>query len=844
MLKTNALTRGNRFFKGVPSRMIPSLVYVFNILEVLVFVASLLRKGHRNDASCDWILQHYNINCMKKQFQKISFFTHVWEKVATVISIEDFWNDVRGSRWGVVTLAYRRWLDEHRPEEARKLKANLPGVVVAGVCRGGHAASQVRELSGLSMFDLDHTDERTDELVALFRTLPYVVLQFVSISGRGIKVVVRTDVETPAEYAASYPVVARELERLGGHPCDMACRDLGRACYGSHDPQAYYNPDAEPFAWREAPLEEVAAGEATVGEALPIGEAKGFVPAFVASFGERNPFVVGSRHDFILKLGRAARYKGFSQAEMSRLLENLVAEYARPDFLASEIEKTLVAGYQYANSRPLPEMPKRQDRWVQGPPMPVAGPQVEEEEEAEMSEKEEELRRQAPCFPEELFARLPPMLAEGVALARDARERDMLLMGMLVNMSACLPEVRILYDQMYCSLHFYYLAIAHAGGGKGVLALAGMLPSAIHEFYEKQNQEAKAKYEAGVCAWDLERTNAQREKRLPDFTIRPEEPRRRLLTLSPNISKSQLIACLEDNGKLGAVINAPELDMVSGAIRQDCGKHDDVFRAAFHHEVVSADFKVNGRQIVAHNPHLAFCAAGTPSQLPNFVSSLENGLYSRIAFYVGQGEWKWRSAAPRKAGHDFRAVFRQLSERLLEMHLYLLQSPTEVVFTPAQWQEHTERFTRRLEEVVSEKNDSPGAIVLRHGLIAIRIAGVLTTLRKCECAWRMTEYICADDDFHTAMQLTDVLLEHSLLLSTSLLGRGKLRKPLSPYFRLRPILNKMKGKFTYKELMDEATTQGLPATTFKRLLKKVVALKVVVKEEDGYRKRGRSGAAD
>lgn len=31
------------------------------------------------------------------------------------------------------------------------------------------------------------------------------------------------------------------------------------------------------------------------------------------------------------------------------------------------------------------------------------------------------------------------------------------------------------------------------------------------------------------------------------------------------------------------------------------------FRAAFQHEVVSADFKVNGRQVVAHNPHLALC---------------------------------------------------------------------------------------------------------------------------------------------------------------------------------------------------------------------------------------------
>ena len=113
-------------------------------------------------------------------------------------------------------------------------------------------------------------------------------------------------------------------------------------------------------------------------------------------------------------------------------------------------------------------------------------------------------------------------------------------------------------------------------------------------------------YDKAFFEWELELKKAQAEKRSPDFSLRPKEPVRKLLTLSPNVSKSMLISALEESGKLGCCINATELDMVSGAIRNDYGKHDDVFRAAFQHEVVSADFKVNGRQVVAHNPHLAF----------------------------------------------------------------------------------------------------------------------------------------------------------------------------------------------------------------------------------------------
>lgn len=83
------------------------------------------------------------------------------------------------------------------------------------------------------------------------KALPYVVEAFVSISGEGLKLIVRIDAENAGQYAAAYPVVARELERVLGHPCDMSCRDLGRACYASYDPEAYYNPAAEVFPWRE-----------------------------------------------------------------------------------------------------------------------------------------------------------------------------------------------------------------------------------------------------------------------------------------------------------------------------------------------------------------------------------------------------------------------------------------------------------------------------------------------------------------------------------------------------------------------------------------------------------------
>lgn len=296
---------------------------------------------------------------MKKREFTISFFLHVWEKKAEEILLEEFHNDLRGARWKVLAESYRRWMQTGMAEEAKKLKGALNAVVVAGRCRGGHAANQVSRLSGLALFDFDHCPEKLSGMKEKAKALPYVVEAFVSISGEGLKLIVRIDAENAGQYAAAYPVVARELERVLGHPCDMSCRDLGRACYASYDPEAYYNPAAGVFPWREQadglPQAEGEYPAQAVDGARPAGVApeagNGFMQAFLNDFDVRNPFATGGRHAFMLKLGRYARYKGFSPEEMRLLQKTVVEKYAQADFGSGEIEKTLFSGYQYASVR-------------------------------------------------------------------------------------------------------------------------------------------------------------------------------------------------------------------------------------------------------------------------------------------------------------------------------------------------------------------------------------------------------------------------------------------------------------------------------------------------------------
>ena len=88
---------------------------------------------------------------------------------------------------------------------------------------------------------------------------------------------------------------------------------------------------------------------------------------FLNDFDARNPFVAGGRHAFVLKLGRVARYKGFSPEEMRLLQKAVVEKYAQADFGSGEIEKTLSSGYQYVSARRADAVMASQGPKVQGP---------------------------------------------------------------------------------------------------------------------------------------------------------------------------------------------------------------------------------------------------------------------------------------------------------------------------------------------------------------------------------------------------------------------------------------------------------------------------------------------
>ena len=600
-----------------------------------------------------------------------SFYFSVFDEHAVDMTLEEFVKLLRGERWKVQVEEYQRLKASGRETEAKKLKRKLAALVIAGRCDGSHAETNLKQWSGDAMLDVDKCNGRVSEFLQVLKDTPWVKAAWRSVSYDGLKLVVRVEAESVDEYRMAYALVAWHVAQLLAFPCDMSCKNPTRPCFASYDPEAFFRPDTEVFPWRRFVTEhpdrvgEILAElkvKTPAGASGPPVAASGMLHTFFNEFLEQNPFVDGKKNEFLLKLGRIARYKGVGEEELARLKTLAVERLAGMGCAAGDIPPRIDSGYRYADMNKGPETPASRAHKAQGSPMRYSEPN-EGEEEAELEKLEaDKLRREVPCLPDELFDRLPDFLKRGLTHVRNKRERDILLLSMITNISGCLPGVRMNYGGMVYSADLYLVALAGSGRGKGVMQLAAILPAAIQEYYDELNRKDEREYRQKLLKWNLEERLAAQEKRVPDLDQCPEMPVERILKVAPNISKSQLILALEAGGAVGLVMNASELDMISSAMHQEYGKHDDVMRAASQHEEVSSYFKTDHRLVVVSDPHLALCASGTPAQLHKFISSLENGMYSRVAFYVGQAHWEYKSANPGKARLDMRAYFKGMGE--------------------------------------------------------------------------------------------------------------------------------------------------------------------------------------
>lgn len=767
----------------------------------------------------------------------VSEFPGVRSKKSREITSKQYVDIVRSDRYQAAVQRYRELKAQPGSEaEAQKVKDGMPCIVPAGVCRGGHAVKNLVTHSRLAGIDLDDTDERTQEIFELTRTLPYVHVSHISISGKGVKLMVRIHPQDLDDYPRLYAAIGEDVSRHVGHPYDSKCKILTQPCFYSWHPEAYYKPDAVPF---EMPQDVKRSDKHTSVTEQGVVPAPGFLAQFLNDFEHRNPFRRGERNDLALKLGRTARSKGFSQKELEEITLLFARHYAASDFTTDDIRRRITAGYQFvAEQKAENQNSPRVHPRVQSP-LNLPESEKDKEEEEEVLEKNNVLRGFAPYIPEAAYEHLPRLLQDCVKYAANQRERDFMLLGSLNSCSAALPYVRFLYNRCYYSPHFYLATVAPAGTGKGVIAHTAKLLASIQHYYEGLYAQQKKEYDKEIIGWEMKMDKLKHSKHPEETEVddKPAAPKPHYLTIAASTSKSRLVEHLAESEDRGCSMSTTEINTLINAIGQDYGRFDDILCKAAHHELIEQSYKNEGEPVKVECPRLALNISGTQEQFNALFRSHENGLLSRFGICTRQSDPVWQSCAPQFDGIDLSAHYNKLGKELLEMHKTLLESPTLITFTPEQWERHTNQFSAWLRQSVIEGHEAEHAIIYRHGLLAMRLAAILTVFRKYEDYPYAKEYCCTDEDLECAMLIIGMLIEHSLLMSTALPATTFKPRPMHAVHRLENILEHLKRKFTFTEFLGACNAEGISDSTGKRLLKNAVKTQEVIKQGDAYRKK-------
>lgn len=793
-------------------------------------------------------------NKLRSEKQTVTVYNTVYERKGAGLTSLDGWVEthVRSDKHQADIEKMRELRKKGQDEHADAIKRKLPAVVPAGDCMEGRTVDLLRSRSGFAMFDGDHWPvERLEELKRkVMDACPWVHSAHITSSGEGLRFFVRMGVVVLPKFEHAYTLVARRLAEVTGLPLDMQCKNLCRMSFASFDPRALVRSGEEeipvfpypegfnPFVEEEVPVaQEEADADAAAAEVCRWQfDAEELFDRFL----QYNPYLKGERNHFFIRLGQRAYKKNFTSPAVDELIKIAVERLADKEISLSFISSRITWGYTHATRKPSAFIQQEEEAFVSKSHLSHIETKKSgnsalyadyEEDEAEI------LARKCPLLPNDVYRALPALIERGLEVAQTLRERDVLLLSMLANLSGCVPCTSMLYARRRFSPHLFLMVVAPAGAGKGVMAFAGRLPEMIQQEMDRTYTTERKAHERQISMWESEKARAQRQKRNANYDIEPGEPPvHRCLMVPATVSRSQLLHHLDVMQEEGVIVNATEIDELSNSLASEVGRHAPELRKIAMHEPVGQSYKVDRDPIWVKRPRMALCISGTPNQVSTFIPTLEDGMWSRFLIEAFGENAEWESASPDEEMTDAAEVFDRLAADVCAMFKFLMAHPTEVKLTRSQWQQHDRYFKKMLQRVRTENEENVQAIVFRHGLHAVRIAQTLTALRKYEAGFTMKECICTDDDFHTAMAITDTLLQHSLVLSTILPGTAKSRRTMRDFFRVRAVLDTLPETFAAPDFVERLMARGISRSSAYRKLETAVKNGMVQRNGRVYRR--------
>ena len=761
---------------------------------------------------------------------------------ASLMTLNQYIGKVKSGEYARPIAYLRGLIKAGKKDEADAYKKKLPLYVAGGVMEGGRKLEHMVRYSACMVIDIDDSPIPVLELLRRAAELSYVKAGHVSPSGTGVKLFIMVDSDLK-NHNLAFGVVKHRVEvDLPGVKVDVSGKDPNRGCFAGHDPNAFYKEESEAIEIPVADPEPQAASGHSSGSVCSGTRLSNYIDKYEQS----NTFVAGNRHSYLVKLSSVLNNAGFSLYDA---VSECVRRYGSADFPAAEVETTVNDIYRrYSAShgscafRPdgTSSVPKSAKSAKSATPFPKMAQKEAEYGECDDIELDNIL---LPCFDENIYDHLPPLLTDILKCAYSRTDRDILLISSLTLLSSVSPGVKGSLGEHDYTPAFYSIITGGSGSGKGrIAALQRMLEPWQQYIYDNSRHQVE-EYEELQEAYDnykMHKRQKQTSKQpLGPAPSKPKVVKQRNLALTGNVTQARLVELLEANYPYTSCMVDTEMETVLSMFSQDFGKYNDVLNKSYHHEPVGSSTKSSGSFMVKR-PNLALLLSGTPAMLPRLIPSTENGLFSRILMYRIPGSGTYRPLTSADDSPAASEYFESWGQRVLDIGVFLDNSPTWVKFSDAQRKRLDRFFEREYYNVRSFGNEDMESTVLRYRLAIFRIGMQLTALRKGESGCSERVWTISDDDFATAFHLGKVCLQHAYVVATSLQSASSEVHFRFPH-HLRNLFVSLLDSFKRIDVVKEANVREISESTVDKFLRKLQKNDLIISEGNGYYRKTERG---
>ena len=635
-------------------------------------------------------------------------------------------------------------------DEADKMKQQLPAFTPSATFNGGIKQKYLVEYSHFIALDVDDlTEEQYTFAFDKVKNCSNTFCCFRSPTGNGLKILIQVSSDKE-HHQIAYKQVADFYEALMNVnvKVDPKCKNINRLCFVSYDPDAYKNIGSDIFKIdiSKSPEEEAPIAEPLYSEDRNDANLANFAKLYEQQLlftEKKNSFEGGNRNNFVHQLSCNCNRAGIPQ---DVALQHIQEKFNYDD---KEVRATIRSAYEnnkddfakFARFAPLQS--------------------VKEGQQEELTEQ----LSNTPFITDEVYSQLPQLLMDGSKVFSDKREKDVFITGALAILSGCFKSITGIYDRRVVYPNLFCFVIAPAASGKSALSFSRQLAKVIHDNILQKSNFLKEQYELAMEQYEATKRN--KGKNISTVAaLPPQKPKFKVLFIPANSSSAAVLYHINESDGVG-IFCETEADTMVNAFKQDWGGYSDMLRKAFHHETISSSRKTDHEYIQIENTRLSVALTGTPSQVLGIISSAEDGLLSRLIFYSFKSKPEWRDVSP-SSGVNLTAHFEELSKKVNAIATTMNQTATKFDLTEEQWKRFNKKFDGMLKDVSTFISEDASGSVKRLGLIAFRIAMVLSIIRNGEEGIIETTITCREEDFNSALALTGVYLKHAMLMFESL----------------------------------------------------------------------------